>query len=210
MFSGETFMRGLYLITNDDPIQLLLEKLDAALATRQVAILQYRRKKVEKTDQPAEVEQIKILCEKYQVPFVINDDLQLAAQFGLGVHLGQSDGEITDAKSKLPEGIIIGRTCLNSLDLARKAIADGATYVAFGAVYATATKPEAGNVGIEVIKQAAAQYDLPICAIGGLTVENSKPVIEAGADLCAVISDILGRSTAEIPARVQAWAQLFS
>ncbi|WP_447499913.1 thiamine phosphate synthase [Acinetobacter oleivorans] len=203
-------MRGLYLITSDDPIQLLLEKLDAALATRQVAILQYRRKKVEKADQPAEVEQIKLLCEKYQVPFVINDDLKLATQFGLGVHLGQSDGEITDAKSQLPEGVIIGRTCLNSLELAQKAIADGANYVAFGAVYATVTKPEAGNVGIEVIKQAAAQYDLPICAIGGLTVENSKPVIEAGADLCAVISDILGRSTAEIPARVQAWAQLFS
>ncbi|MCT9365738.1 thiamine phosphate synthase [Acinetobacter baumannii] len=203
-------MRGLYLITNDDPIQLLLEKLDAALATRQIAILQYRRKKIDKAEQPAEVEQIKQLCEKYQVPFVINDDLKLAAQFGLGVHLGQSDGEITDAKSQLPEGVIIGRTCLNSLELAQKAIADGATYVAFGAVYATATKPEAGNVGIEVIKQAAAQYDLPICAIGGLTVENSKPVIEAGADLCAVISDILGRSTAEIPACVQAWAQLFS
>lgn len=203
-------MRGLYLITNDDPIQLLLEKLDAALATRQVAILQYRRKKVEIVDQPAEVEQIKLLCEKYQVPFVINDDLKLAAQFGLGVHLGQSDGEITDAKLQLPEGVIIGRTCLNSLELAQKAIADGATYIAFGAVYATSTKPEAGNVGIEVIKQAAAQYDVPICAIGGLTVENSKPVIEAGADLCAVISDILGRSTAEIPARVQAWAQLFS
>lgn len=203
-------MRGLYLITNDDPIQLLLEKLDAALATKHVAILQYRRKKIEKTDQPAEVEQIKILCEKYQVPFVINDDLELAAQFGLGVHLGQSDGEIIDAKSQLPQNVIIGRTCLNSLELAQKAIADGATYIAFGAVYATSTKPEAGNVGIEVIKQAAAQYALPICAIGGLTVENSKPVIEAGADLCAVISDILGRSTAEIPARVQAWAQLFS
>lgn len=203
-------MRGLYLITNDDPIQLLLEKLDVALATRQVAILQYRRKKVEKANQPAEVDQIKLLCEKYQVPFVINDDLELAAQFGLGVHLGQSDGEITDAKSQLPQNVIIGRTCLNSLELAQKAIADGATYIAFGAVYATSTKPEAGNVGIEVIKQAAIQYDLPICAIGGLTVENSKPVIEAGADLCAVISDILGRSTAEIPARVQAWAQLFS
>lgn len=203
-------MRGLYLITNDDPIQLLLEKLDVALATKQVAILQYRRKKIEKSNQPAEVEQIKLLCEKYQVPFVINDDLELAAQFGLGVHLGQSDGEITDAKSQLPQNVIIGRTCLNSLELAQKAIADGATYIAFGAVYATSTKPEAGNVGIEVIKQAAAQYVLPICAIGGLTVENSKPVIEAGADLCAVISDILGRSTAEIPARVQAWAQLFS
>ncbi|MCU4360733.1 MULTISPECIES: thiamine phosphate synthase [Acinetobacter] len=203
-------MRGLYLITNDDPIQLLLEKLDAALATHQVAILQYRRKKIDKAEQPAEVEQIKLLCEKYQVPFVINDDLKLAAQFGLGVHLGQSDGEITDAKSQLPEGVIIGRTCLNSLELAQKAITEGATYIAFGAVYATSTKPEAGNVGIEVIKQAAAQYDVPICAIGGLTVENSQPVIEAGADLCAVISDILGRSTAEIPARVQAWAQLFS
>lgn len=203
-------MRGLYLITNDDPIQLLLEKLEVALATKQVAILQYRRKKIEKADQPAEVEKIKLLCEKYQVPFVINDDLELAAQFGLGVHLGQSDGEITDAKSQLPQNVIIGRTCLNSLELAQKAIADGTTYIAFGAVYATSTKPEAGNVGIEVIKQAAAQYDLPICAIGGLTVENSKPVIEAGADLCAVISDILGRSTAEIPARVQAWAQLFS
>ncbi|WP_440206298.1 thiamine phosphate synthase [Acinetobacter oleivorans] len=203
-------MRGLYLITNDDPIQLLLEKLDVALATKQVAILQYRRKKIEKANQPAEVGQIKLLCEKYQVPFVINDDLELAAQFGLGVHLGQSDGEITDAKSQLPQNVIIGRTCLNSLELAQKAIADGATYIAFGAVYATSTKPEAGNVGIEVIKQAAAQYDLPICAIGGLTVDNSKPVIEAGADLCAVISDILGRSTAEIPARVQAWAQLFS
>ncbi|MEN4915247.1 thiamine phosphate synthase [Acinetobacter pittii] len=203
-------MRGLYLITNDDPIQLLLEKLDVALATKQVAILQYRRKKIEKANQPAEVEQIKLLCEKYQVPFVINDDLELAAQFGLGVHLGQSDGEITDAKAQLPQNVIIGRTCLNSLELAQKAIADGATYIAFGAVYATSTKPEAGNVGIEVIKQAAIQYDLPICAIGGLTVENSKPVIEAGADLCAVISDILGRSTAEIPARVQAWAQLFS
>ncbi|WP_457970759.1 thiamine phosphate synthase [Acinetobacter calcoaceticus] len=203
-------MRGLYLITNDDPIQLLLEKLDVALATKQIAILQYRRKKIEKPNQPAEVEQIKLLCEKYQVPFVINDDLELAAQFGLGVHLGQSDGEITDAKSQLPQNVIIGRTCLNSLELAQKAIADGTTYIAFGAVYATSTKPEAGNVGIEVIKQAAAQYDVPICAIGGLTVENSQPVIEAGADLCAVISDILGRSTAEIPARVQAWAQLFS
>ncbi|MCG9510190.1 thiamine phosphate synthase [Acinetobacter pittii] len=203
-------MRGLYLITNDDPIQILLEKLNAALATRQVAILQYRRKKIDKADQPAEVEKINLLCEKYQVPFVINDDLKLAAQFGLGVHLGQSDGEIIDAKSQLPEDVIIGRTCLNSLELAQKAIADGATYIAFGAVYATSTKPEAGNVGIEVIKQAAAKYDVPICAIGGLTVENSQPVIEAGADLCAVISDILGRSTAEIPARVQAWAQLFS
>ncbi|MEG0605623.1 MAG: thiamine phosphate synthase [Acinetobacter sp.] len=203
-------MRGLYLITNDDPLQLLLEKLEVALATGHIAILQYRRKKVAKADQPDEVEQIQALCETYQVPFVINDDLELAEQFGLGVHLGQSDGEITDAAARLSQGIIIGRTCLNSLELAEKAIAEGATYVAFGAVYATSTKPEAGNVGIEVIQQAKQKFDVPICAIGGLTVENSQLVIDAGASLCAVISDILGRSTAEIPARVAAWAQLFA
>ena len=203
-------MHGLYLITNDDPIQLLLEKLQVALATGHIAILQYRRKKIAKADQPLEVEQIKILCEKYQVPFVINDDLSLAEQFGLGAHLGQSDGEITDAIQRLPQGVIIGRTCLNSLELAEKAIAEGASYVAFGAIYATSTKPEAGNVGIEVIQQARQKFDVPICAIGGLTVENSQGVIEAGASLCAVISDILGRSTAEIPARVNAWAKLFA
>ena len=203
-------MRGLYLITNDDPIQILLEKLALALATGHIAILQYRRKKVAKSDQVHEVQQIKILCEKYHVPFVINDDLALAAQFGLGVHLGQSDGEITDAVQRLPQGVIIGRTCLNSLELAEKAIAEGATYVAFGAVYTTSTKPEAGIVGLEVIQQAKQKFNVPICAIGGLTVENSQTVVDAGASLCAVISDILGRSIAEIPARVEAWAKLFA
>ena len=203
-------MRGLYLITNDDPLNVLLEKLHAALATGQVAILQYRRKKISLTEQPAEVEQIKALCEQYQVPFVINDDLALAEQYGLGVHLGQDDGEIADAVARLPQGVIIGRTCLNSLALAEKAIAEGATYVAFGAVYATATKPEAGNVGIDVIAQAKQKFALPICAIGGLTVENSALVISKGADLCAVISDILALNVADIPSRVHAWAQLFA
>ena len=111
---------------------------------------------------------------------MINDDLDLAGRYGLGVHLGQSDGEISDATQKLPQGVIIGRTCLNSLALAEKAIQDGATYVAFGAIYATSTKPEAGNVGIEVIRQARQQFDVPICAIGGLTVENAQVVIEQG------------------------------
>ena len=203
-------MRGLYLITNDDPLNVLLEKLHAALATGNVAILQYRRKKIAKSDQPAEVAALKDLCEQYKVPFVINDDLALAEQFGLGVHLGQDDGEIADAATRLPQGVIIGRTCLNSLALAEKAIADGANYVAFGAVYATATKPEAGNVGIEVIAQAKQKFAVLICAIGGLTVENSTPVIAAGADLCAVISDILALNVADIPSRVHAWAQLFA
>lgn len=204
------FMRGLYLITNNDPFDLLIEKLDAALATEQIAILQYRRKKVLKVDQSEEVQQIKTLCERYHVPFVINDDLELAEKFGLGVHLGQSDGEITDAAARLPKGVVIGRTCLNSMALAEKAIAEGATYVAFGAIYPTETKPEATDVGLDILKQASTRLNLPICAIGGLTAENAQPVIEAGADLCAVISDILAKSVEDIPARVAAWAHLFA
>ena len=203
-------MRGLYLITNNDPLDLLIEKLDAALVTQQIAILQYRRKKVLKVDQSEEVQQIKTLCERYHVPFVINDDLELAEKFGLGVHLGQSDGEITDAVARLPKGVIIGRTCLNSMELAEKAIAEGATYVAFGAIYPTETKPEATDVGLDILKQASTRLNLPICAIGGLTAENAQPVIAAGADLCAVISDILAQSVEDIPARVAAWAHLFA
>ena len=94
--------------------------------------------------------------------------------------------------------------------MAEKAIAEGASYVAFGAIYATSTKPEAGNIGLATLQQASEKFDLPICAIGGLTVENSQAVIEAGADLCAVISDILALSVENIPARVAAWAQLFA
>ena len=203
-------MRGLYLITNDDLIELLLEKLEAALATGQVAILQYRRKKVPPLNQPAEVDAIKWLCEKFQVPLIINDDLILASQFQLGVHLGQSDGEIIDAKARLAPNAIIGRTCANSIELAEQAIVDGASYVAFGAIYATTTKPEAGNIGLQTLKQAREKIKVPICAIGGLTVENSREVIESGADLCAVISDILALSVQDIPARVQAWAALFA
>lgn len=202
-------MRGLYLITNDDPIDQLLAKLEAALATGKIAILQYRRKKVLPTEQPEEVKHIQALCERHKVSFVINDNIDLAAQFGLGVHLGQTDGEISDAKAKLPKHAIIGRTCANSLELAEQAILEGATYVAFGAIYATATKPEAGHIGLETLKKARAQFQVPICAIGGLTVENSAEVIASGADLCAVISDILGRNIEDIPERVQAWAALF-
>jgi len=203
-------MRGLYLITNDDPIELLLEKLEAALATHQIEILQYRRKKVEKADQLHEVERIKVLCDFYKVPLVINDDIRLAAQFGLSVHLGQTDGEIIEAKTQLPENMIIGRTCANSIELAEQAVADGATYIAFGAIYATSSKPEAGSIGLETLKLARQKFSLPICAIGGLTVKNAQPVIQAGADLCAVISDILALPAEEIPGRVQAWAILFA
>jgi Thiamine monophosphate synthase len=160
-------MRGLYLITNDDPIELLLAKLEGAMATYEVAVLQYRRKKVAKEDQAYEIEYMKNMCNQYKVPFVINDDLETAVQYGVGVHLGQDDGSIAEAVARLPKNVLIGRSCNNSLELAEQAIADGANYVAFGAIFATETKPEAGNIGLETLKQAKAKLNVPICAIGG-------------------------------------------
>lgn len=203
-------MRGLYLITNDDPIELLLAKLEGAMATYEVAVLQYRRKQVAQENQDYEIGYMKHLCAQYKVPFVINDDLEAAVKYGVGVHLGQDDGSIIDAVARLPKDVLIGRSCNNSLELAEQAIADGANYVAFGAIFATETKPEAGNIGLEALKLAKAKFNVPICAIGGLTVENSAPVIEAGADLCAVISDVLGRSMSTVGQRVYDWSELFS
>lgn len=202
-------MRGLYLITNDDPLELLLAKLEGAMANGGIAVLQYRRKKIAKEDQIYEIEYMKAMCAEYRVPFVINDDLEMAVKYGVGVHLGQDDGSIVEAVARLPQGVLIGRSCNNSLDLAEQAIADGANYVAFGAIYATDSKPEAGNIGLETLKIAKEKLNVPLCAIGGLTVENSNEVIESGADYCAVISDILGLPMHAIPERLDEWSALF-
>lgn len=202
-------MRGLYLITNDDDFDVLYAKLQAALATKQLALLQYRRKNIDKTKQYAEIEQIQHLCQRYDVPLIINDDLEQAAHFGLHLHLGQNDGSLQEARQVLGEKRIIGRTCLNSVALAEQAIADGASYVAFGAIYGSQTKPQAITSGLTVVQQAARHIDMPICAIGGLRVENAAAVISAGASLCAVVGDILSRDVSEIPQRIEAWATLF-
>ena len=202
-------MRGLYLITNDDPTEVLLAKLEGAMANGGIAVLQYRRKQVAKADQLYEIEYMKAMCAEYGVPFVINDDLEMAVKYGVGVHLGQDDGSIVEAVARLPQGVLIGRSCNNSIELAEQAIADGANYVAFGAIYATDSKPEAGNIGLETLKLAQEQLNVPLCAIGGLTVENSKVVIESGADYCAVISDILGLPMHAIPERLDEWSALF-
>ena len=202
-------MRGLYLITNDDATEVLLAKLEGAMANGGIAVLQYRRKQVAKADQLYEIEYMKAMCAEYGVPFVINDDLEMAVKYGVGVHLGQDDGSIVEAVARLPQGVLIGRSCNNSLELAVQAVREGANYVAFGAIYATDSKPEAGNIGLETLKLAQEQLNVPLCAIGGLTVENSKVVIESGADYCAVISDILGLPMYAIPERLDEWSALF-
>jgi len=208
--SPETHLKGLYLITNADPLAQLLQKLDVALATKQVALLQYRRKHTPEQLRAAEIESILTLCQRHAVRLIINDQIQLAREFAVGVHLGQSDGCIGEARQSLGQGAIIGRTCGQSLALAQQAFADGASYVAFGAVYATSTKPEAKTLDLAVLSTARQQLQIPICTIGGLTVENVAPVLAHGTDLCAVVGDVLDRPLQQIEARVQAWGAQFA
>lgn len=197
-------LHGLYLITNDDPWSVLEAKLHAALP-QGVALLQYRRKHTPKTEQIVEAAQMLAICQHYGVPLIINDDVALAAKIGCGVHLGQSDGSLLAARQQLGSQAIIGRTCHGSLDLARQAVREGASYVAFGAVYPSSTKPQASRVELSVLRQATAELTVPVCVIGGLTVENIDPVVACGVDLYAVVGDVLGLSMDHIAGRVQAW-----
>lgn len=204
-------MRGLYLITNNDDFSLLMPKIDVALASQQVALLQYRRKNLSLAEQLQEIPIILECCQKYHIPLIINDNLKIAERFGIGVHLGQDDGSVQHARAVLGEHAIIGRTCMNQLSLAEQAIADGASYVAFGAMYASSSKEtQAKNIGTEIIQQAKQGFPHTlICTIGGLTVENSAEIIDAGADLCAVISDVFGLNIQHIPQRICQWSDLF-
>lgn len=203
-------MQGLYLISNDDNFSLLLQKVQAAFDAAPVALLQYRRKQIATAQQPFEVEQLQTLCQRYQVPLIINDDVVLAKQFACGVHLGQGDGALTEARTLLGADAVIGRTCHASLALAQQAADEGASYLAFGAVYPSSTKPNAQRVELATLQQARQQFDLPICAIGGLTVENSAPVKRAGVDLLAVVGDVLGLPVDQVGLRAKAWSQLLS
>lgn len=201
-------MRGLYLITNDDAFDVLYQKLHIALQSGPIALIQYRRKQVMLAQQVREIEILLKLCQQYQVPLIINDNLVLARQFACGLHLGQGDGSLIDARAQLGTQAIIGRTCHDSLELAKQAVAEGASYLAFGAVFPSSTKPNAQRLSMVTLQQAKAQFELPICVIGGLTVENSQPLINLNIDLYALVGDVLNLDMDQVAQRVKAWQAL--
>ena len=203
-------MSSLYVISNDDEFSELHKKLTIAAQTAPIAMLQYRRKKVALADQQFEIQQLLKLCQQYGIEFIINDNLAYAHQFGCGLHLGQSDGSLVEARQMLGTQAIIGRTCHNSLLLAETAHQEGANYLAFGAVYPSSTKPNVSIVDLTTLAQAKQQFNLPICAIGGLSVENSQPLVQLDIDLLAVVGDILNLPFNDIEARMAAWQKLIS
>lgn len=135
------------------------------------------------------------LCRQQGVPLILNDDSRLAADIGAdGVHMGQSDGDIAAARTRLGDSAIIGVSCHNSLDCARRAVAEGANYIAFGRFFTSRTKPDAPGATLEQLRSARAELDVPIVAIGGITPDNSRELLAAGADLLAVIAGVFAQA----------------
>lgn len=190
-------LRGIYAILNEPLMtsEHFLPAVEGALAGG-VRLLQYRNKRV--ATQPADRRaaigcELLDLCKQYQVPLLINDDLEFCAEIGAqGVHLGQRDGDCCYARARLGPDAIIGITCHNSLTLAQTAAADGADYVAFGRFFPSVTKPEAAPAALHTLSKARRLLDIPLVAIGGINADNGDALIEAGADMLAVIHGLFG------------------
>jgi thiamine-phosphate pyrophosphorylase len=203
-------LRGLYAITDS---QLLAGKflsyVEAALEGG-VILLQYRDKSTDEARRLREADTLLRLCERYNTQLIINDDAELAARLGVGVHLGQTDGSMPAARALLRHKAIIGATCHAQLELAEQAKADGASYVAFGRFFNSNTKPGAPAATLDLLDQARARINLPIAVIGGITLENAAPLVAHGADLLAVVHGLFGAdSTQEVTRRARAFNALF-
>jgi len=196
-------LRGLYAITPEHAArERLLEQVALALEGG-IALLQYRRKA---RQDPAEVRALASLCRARGVPFVVNDDVELALACGAdGVHLGRDDGSIAAARSKLKDKLL-GVSCYDSLEAARAAVAARADYVAFGSVFASPTKPCAVRAPHELFAEARG-LGVPLVAIGGITLENAPALLKAGADALAVISDLF--DAPDVAGRARAYGKLF-
>ncbi|QOC22588.1 thiamine phosphate synthase [Wenzhouxiangella sp. AB-CW3] len=197
--------RGLYAVTpaNRAPAQLLPDA-EAALAGG-VRLLQYRAKP---RPDPDVARELLKLCRRNGAALIINDDIELAAILDAhGVHLGRDDARPERAREALGPDAIIGVSCYNDLDRAREMLAAEPDYLAFGSVFASPTKPDAVNCPPDVIT-AARDLGLPVTAIGGITLDNAPTVIDAGADLLAVITDLFDADNIE--QRARQFQELFS
>ncbi len=182
---------GLYAVTPDllDTEQLVT-KVKAALSGG-ARLLQYRNKIADASLRFQQAKALLTVCHDYHVPLIINDHLALCAEINAdGLHLGVDDCQLSEARKLLGKNKIIGVSCYNQLALAQKAQADGADYVAFGACFTSATKPNAPTAPLSLFTQAKQQISIPVVGIGGITLENARLVKAAGADAIAVISTL--------------------
>jgi thiamine-phosphate pyrophosphorylase len=190
MTSASPAPRGVYLITPDEPDTARLLARTAPLLAAGATWLQYRNKSASDALRREQATALQALCAAHGVPLIVNDDPELAQAIGAaGVHLGGTDGDIGAARSLLGPDAIIGASCYDQLANAERAVAAGASYVAFGAFFPTTTKVTSSRAHPDLLRQSAA-LGVPRVAIGGLSPDHVGPIIDAGADLLAVVSGI--------------------
>lgn len=203
-----TKLRGLYAITPEAANgKHLLANVEAALAGG-CRVLQFRDKESTMAERVARARALRELTRRFGCALLINDDLALARLIDAdGVHLGRDDGSLAAARAILGPAKILGTSCYADLTAAIDASAAGADYVAFGAVYPSPTKPLAPPVAVDLFFRAKTTLTAATCAIGGITLANAPPLIDAGTDLLAVISDLF--SAPDIAARAAQYQRLF-
>ena len=177
----------LYLISPLDVGGDFPAKLEAALSAGPVAAFQFRVKGVDQHEAAALAEPLQAICAAHDVAFIINDSVALAKRLKAdGVHLGQGDGDVREARDVLGPDAQIGVTCHNSRHLAMEAAEAGADYVAFGAFYPTITKQVDHVAELDTLQKWSFVTEVPCVAIGGITQDNARPLTDAGADFLAV------------------------
>jgi thiamine-phosphate pyrophosphorylase len=166
----------------------LCERAEAVLAGG-AQVIQYRSKSGDVRLRCEQVDRLLALCRVRAALLIVNDDVVLAREAGAdGVHLGRTDMSPAAARALLGDGALIGVSCYDSLERALIARDAGADYVAFGSFFRSSIKPDAVRAPVELLRAARAGLDLPIVAIGGITAENGRALIEAGANALAVVS----------------------
>ena len=157
-------------------------------------MLQLRAKDCPASDAARCARDLRSLTRKFGALFIVNDDVDLAIGSGAdGVHLGQSDEPVREARRRTGDGFVIGATCCGSLDLARKAVANGADYVSFGALFASGTKPDAEPCDHGVFARFRKEAPgVPLAGIGGINAGNAQKAAATGADILAACEGIFG------------------
>lgn len=195
----------LYLISPLDVAGGFAERLARALGAGPVAAFQFRVKGLDEHDAARLAEPLQRLCADADCAFIVNDSIALARRLGAdGVHLGQHDGTVAEARERLGREAQIGVTCHASRHLAMQAGEDGADYVAFGAFFPSETKPSDHRAELELLTFWSDVFELPCVAIGGITPANCVPLVAAGADFLAVSHAVWSGDEAAAVAAFQA------
>jgi thiamine-phosphate pyrophosphorylase len=171
-------------------------------------MVQYRSKIRDRDVKMQQCAAILRLCREYDVACIVNDDVEMCRILDAdGVHLGENDDNIAEVKHILGEDSIIGSSCYDQLNRAKIAQKEGASYVAFGTMFPTPTKPNAPRATLELLREAKSEIQIPIVAIGGITMNNAHDVIETGIDAIAVITSLYESNS--IKETAETFSQMF-